>query len=53
MACSRRRADLVLMDAETVAHAIVTRPPRLLVVANGRVVARNGELVALRRQEGA
>jgi cytosine/adenosine deaminase-related metal-dependent hydrolase len=40
------RADLVLVDAETVAHAVVARPKRKLVVANGRVVARNGELVA-------
>ena len=39
------RADLVLIDAQTVAQAIVTRPPRRLVVAGGRVVARNGELL--------
>lgn len=36
------RADLVLLDADTVAQAIVARPPRKLVVANGRIVARNG-----------
>jgi cytosine/adenosine deaminase-related metal-dependent hydrolase len=36
------RADLVLLDADTLAHAIVARPPRRLVVANGRIVARNG-----------
>ncbi|MGQ7938056.1 amidohydrolase family protein [Paraburkholderia sp. D1E] len=36
------RADLVLLDADTIAHAVVARPPRLLVVANGRIVARNG-----------
>ncbi|WP_233859783.1 amidohydrolase family protein [Paraburkholderia sp. HD33-4] len=39
------RADLVLVDAESVAHAVVARPKRKLVVANGRIVARNGELV--------
>ncbi len=38
------RADLVLVDAETVAHAVVTRPVRKLVVANGRIVARDGVL---------
>ena len=40
------RADLVLVDAQSVAHAVVARPKRRLVVANGRIVARNGELVA-------
>jgi cytosine/creatinine deaminase len=39
------RADFVLVEAETVAHAVVTRPKRKLVVANGRVVVRDGELV--------
>jgi cytosine/adenosine deaminase-related metal-dependent hydrolase len=38
------RADLVLVDAETVAHAVVARPKRKLVIANGRIVARDGEL---------
>ncbi|ACC74418.1 amidohydrolase family protein [Paraburkholderia phymatum] len=38
------RADLVLVDAETVAHAVAARPVRQLVVANGRVVARHGRL---------
>src|SRR5579864_341336 len=37
------RADLVLLDADTIAHAVAARPPRRLVVANGRIVARNGE----------
>jgi cytosine/creatinine deaminase len=46
------RADLVLVDAETVAHAVVARPKRKLVVANGRIVARNGEL-AVTASEGA
>ncbi|MBN3767895.1 amidohydrolase family protein [Burkholderia sp. Ac-20365] len=40
------RGDLVLVDAETVAHAVVARPGRKLVIANGRVVARGGVLVA-------
>lgn len=38
------RADLVLVNAETLAHAVVARPVRKLVVANGRVVARDGVL---------
>jgi cytosine/adenosine deaminase-related metal-dependent hydrolase len=32
------RADLVLVDAETVAHAITSRPPRRLVMANGTII---------------
>lgn len=40
------RADLVLVDAQTVAQAMVARPVRRLVVAGGRVVARNGVLQA-------
>lgn len=40
------RADLVLVDAETLAHAVVSRPVRKLVVAGGRIVARNGALEA-------
>ena len=40
------RADLVLLDAQTVAHAVVSRPVRKLVVAGGRVVARDGALEA-------
>ncbi|MFX1765801.1 amidohydrolase family protein [Paraburkholderia sp. A1RI-2L] len=39
------RADLVLVDAQTVAHAVVARPVRKLVVANGKIVARNGALL--------
>jgi cytosine deaminase len=38
------RADLVLVMAETVAEAVVAAPPRRLVVAGGRIVARGGEL---------
>jgi cytosine deaminase len=40
------RADLVLVDARTVAQAVVSRPVRQLVVAGGRIVARNGVLQA-------
>ncbi|MET3495662.1 amidohydrolase family protein [Variovorax boronicumulans] len=40
------RADLVLVDAQTLAHAVVARPVRKLVVAGGRVVARDGALLA-------
>lgn len=39
------RADLVLVEAQTVAHAVVARPPRRLVVAGGRIVARGGALM--------
>ena len=35
-------ADLVLVDADTVAEAVVAHPPRRLVVRRGRVVARDG-----------
>jgi cytosine/adenosine deaminase-related metal-dependent hydrolase len=36
-------ADLVLVDGETLAEAVVTHPPRRLVVKRGRVVARDGK----------
>ena len=39
------RADLVLVDAQTVAQAVVSRPVRRLVVAGGRIVARDGVLL--------
>lgn len=35
-------ADLVLVEAETVAEAVVAHPPRRLVVKRGRVTARDG-----------
>ncbi|MBS0428003.1 MAG: amidohydrolase family protein [Proteobacteria bacterium] len=38
------RADLVLVDAQSVAHAVVARPPRRLVVAGGAVVVRAGAI---------
>ena len=38
----RCSADIVLVDAETVAHAVVAHPPRKLVVKRGRIVARDG-----------
>jgi cytosine/adenosine deaminase-related metal-dependent hydrolase len=40
------RADFVLVDAESVAHAVVARPKRKLVVSNGRIVVRDGALLA-------
>ncbi|CAN7646106.1 amidohydrolase family protein [Variovorax sp. LjRoot178] len=40
------RADLVLVDAQTVAEAVVARPVRRLVVAGGRIVARDGALLS-------
>jgi cytosine/adenosine deaminase-related metal-dependent hydrolase len=39
------RADLVLVEAETLAEAVVVQPPRKLVVSHGRVVARDGALI--------
>jgi cytosine deaminase len=39
------RADLVLVDAQTLAEAVVARPMRKLVVAAGNIVARDGMLV--------
>lgn len=41
-----QRADLVLVAAETLAEAVVAQPPRRLVISHGRVVARDGQLVA-------
>ena len=38
-------ADLVLVDAETVAEAVAAPPVRKLVMKRGRVVARDGVLV--------
>lgn len=38
-------AECVVMDAETVAEAVAQAPPRRLVVAHGRVVARDGVVV--------
>jgi cytosine deaminase len=40
------RADLVLVDARTLAEAVVTRPARRLIVSGGRIAARDGALVA-------
>jgi cytosine deaminase len=39
------RADLVLVQAQNLAHAVVSRPVRRLVVAGGRVVAHDGQLI--------
>ncbi|MBL6946426.1 MAG: amidohydrolase family protein [Rhodospirillales bacterium] len=38
-------ADIVLMEGETLAEAIVTRAPRRLVLKAGRTVAENGNCV--------
>lgn len=40
------RADLVLVDARSLAEAVVTRPTRRLVISGGRIVARDGALLA-------
>jgi cytosine/adenosine deaminase-related metal-dependent hydrolase len=39
-------ADLVLVPGESVADAIVSRPPQRRVIKRGRVVARNGVSIA-------
>jgi cytosine/adenosine deaminase-related metal-dependent hydrolase len=36
------RADLVLLEGETLSEAIVKRAPRPYVIKNGRVVASGG-----------
>jgi cytosine/adenosine deaminase-related metal-dependent hydrolase len=36
------RADFVVVPGETLAEAVVSRPPRTLVVKGGVVVARDG-----------
>ena len=38
-------ADLVVVDAPSVQEAYRTQPPRLAVIHDGRVVARNGRVV--------
>jgi len=38
-------ADLFVVEADTVTAAVMDHPPRTLVVREGRVVARGGELV--------
>lgn len=40
------RADVVLVQALSLAHAVVARPVRQCVVAAGQVVARHGQLLA-------
>ncbi len=40
------QADVVVVETAHVAEAVVARPPRKLVVKGGRVVARDGKLVA-------
>ena len=36
------QADLVLVDAESLTHAVVSHPPRRLVVKRGKIVSRAG-----------
>jgi cytosine/adenosine deaminase-related metal-dependent hydrolase len=38
-------ADFVVVEAETLAEAIASRPRRKLVIKAGRIVARDGVLV--------
>lgn len=38
------RGDLVLVDTETIGEAIVSAPPRRLVLAAGRIIVREGVL---------
>jgi len=40
------RADLLLVDAECAAEAVAQQRPKRLVISNGRVVARDGALIA-------
>ncbi len=37
------KADFVVVDGETHVEAVIERPPRWLVVKNGKIVARDGE----------
>lgn len=39
-------ADLIAVPAQSIPEAVVGHPPRCLVMKSGRVVARNGKLVA-------
>jgi cytosine/adenosine deaminase-related metal-dependent hydrolase len=39
-------ADLVLVPADTLAEAVVSRPANRTVIKRGRVVVRNGALTA-------
>ena len=46
-------ADLLVLPGDTVTSAVMDRPPRALVVREGRVVVRDGELVgAQQRADG-
>ena len=40
------RADLVLLDGETLAEAVVSRRPRKVVLKGGKVIARDGIALA-------
>ncbi|MBM6596787.1 amidohydrolase family protein [Microvirga pudoricolor] len=40
------KADLVLLEGETLPEAVVSRRPRKLVLKNGKVIARNGAIMS-------
>lgn len=39
------QADLVVVAGETLTEAVMSRPPRILALKRGRIIARNGECV--------
>jgi hypothetical protein len=39
------RANLVFLDAATIAHTFVARPARKAVVSNGKIAARAGVML--------
>ncbi len=41
-----KRADLILMQAETPAQAVIEQPTRSYVIKNGTIIVTNGELVS-------
>ena len=43
--CEGAPADFVTIEAETIAEAVVSRPPRRHVVKGGGLVAQDGSLV--------
>jgi cytosine deaminase len=46
------QADLLLVDAQTAAEAVVMHPPRRAVFKRGRLVARDGRTFDTRTQTG-
>jgi cytosine/adenosine deaminase-related metal-dependent hydrolase len=41
-------ANLVLIDAETVGDAVVRRPAERIVIARGKIVAKDGKFIGSR-----